>query len=41
MLLGVLIMVTSTKPSKPVSDLEIENRARGLGMEYPSEFKFK
>ena len=34
-------MAISVKPSKQISNLEIENRARGLGMEYPSEFKFK
>ena len=34
-------MVINVKPSKQVSDLEIENRARGLGMEYPIDFKFK
>jgi len=34
-------MSINVKPSKQVSDLEIENRARGLGMDYPSDFKFK
>jgi len=34
-------MGISAKPSKPISNLEIENRARGLGMDYPGEFKFK
>lgn len=34
-------MAISVKTSKPVSNVEIENRARGLGMEYPGDFKFK
>jgi len=31
----------SERPSKNITNLEIENRARGIGMEYPSDFKFK
>ena len=34
-------MGASVKPSKQISNLEIENRARGLGMDYPGDFKFK
>ena len=41
LLLGALIMVVNVKPSKPISNLEIENRARGLGMDFPGDFKFK
>ena len=34
-------MAISVKPAKNITNLEIENRARGIGMEYPSDFKFK
>ena len=34
-------MVINVKPTKQLSNLEIENKARGLGMEYPVDFKFK
>jgi hypothetical protein len=31
--------MSSVKFSTNISDVEIESRARGLGMDYPSEFK--
>jgi hypothetical protein len=31
--------MSSVKFTSNISDAEIEKRARGLGMEYPSEFK--
>jgi hypothetical protein len=41
LILGALVMTIEFKPTKQISDAEVENRARGLGMQYPSEFKFK
>lgn len=34
-------MLIGVGPNKKMSNAEIENKARGLGMDYPSEFKFK
>jgi len=40
--IGIILTVISmsgVKFNNNISDAEIEKRARGLGMEYPSEFK--
>jgi hypothetical protein len=33
------IFMSAVKFNANISDVEVEKRARGLGMEYPSEFK--
>ncbi len=41
LILGAFIMIITAGPTKQMTDAQVENRARGLGMDFPSEFKFK